>query len=67
MDASDEVDWPLDDWQPGRWWRVVSADGTVWCESSSEKEVRRSLKTAPGGGTLYRVFERSQREWREVK
>lgn len=29
---------------PTRWWRAIEPDGTVWCESSSEDEVRdRSL------------------------
>ncbi|MEG1971451.1 MAG: hypothetical protein RR101_15170 [Burkholderiaceae bacterium] len=28
---------------PGRWWRVLLADGSVWCETSDEDEARAEL------------------------
>lgn len=69
----------MSDWEPGRWWQVIYADGRVfpeghswagspqvWCESSDEQEVRASLETCPGGGVLRRLYERRERKWREV-
>lgn len=33
-------------WEDGRWWRVISDDGTeLWCETSDEKEARAALKS----------------------
>lgn len=45
---SDYVDPPdPNEWAPGRWWRVLSDDGKVWMETSSESEARREA-TRPG-------------------
>ena len=30
--------------RPGRWWRVIEPDGSLWCETSSEKEARDSMR-----------------------
>ena len=30
--------------RPGRWWRVIEPDGNLWCETSSEKEARDSMR-----------------------
>ena len=27
-------------WEPTRTWRVVTSDGTLWCESSPKREVQ---------------------------
>lgn len=63
-------------WSPGRWWRVVYADGRcyesgpsygklqIWCETSDEAEARRAVAECPGGGVLHRLYERGDREWR---
>lgn len=36
---------PKDDiWEPGRWWRVLDADGSIWLETSDEQEARNGLR-----------------------
>lgn len=30
--------------RPGRWWRVIEPDGSLWCETSSVKEARNSMR-----------------------
>ena len=50
-----------DDWEAGRWWRVVAPDGSLWCETSDEQEARESLRP---GDTLFRLWRRSEQEWR---
>ena len=30
--------------RPGRWWRVIAPDGSLWCETSSEDEARDSMR-----------------------
>jgi hypothetical protein len=60
--VSDELEW-----QPGRWWRVVHGDGQVWCETSSEKEARDALARCPAPGTLQRLFERHESQWRTAE
>ena len=60
-----------EDWAPGRWWRVTYVDGAgvrrLWCETSLESEARESMATAPGGGTLERLYERHNTEWRPAQ
>jgi hypothetical protein len=56
-----------DNWEPGRWWRVIDADGGVWCETSDEQEARRFIATAPGGGTLRRLWVARKSEWRDAQ
>lgn len=52
---------------PDRWWRVIyDAPGGVWCESSNEDEVRRSLDTCPSPGVLQRTYRREQFQWRDA-
>jgi hypothetical protein len=53
------------DWEPGRWWQVVEPNGELWCETSSEKEAREALTTAPDGGVLNRLWRREELEWRQ--
>lgn len=49
-----------DEWKPDRWWRVVSPNGTVWCETSSEEEARSRMRP---GDTLLRLFIRTEERW----
>lgn len=59
--------------KPANYWRATfgphACDPTnrsaVWCESSDEAEVRASLRNAPGGGLVFRLFERPREtDWR---
>ena len=54
------------EWVPGRWWRVLDAEGELWCESSDEEENREAMATAPKQPTtLQRMWVTKQREeWR---
>lgn len=53
------------DWAPSRWWRVADLDGRVWCETSNEREAHAKFQTCPyEAPRLYRLYERSEREWR---
>jgi len=47
-------------YQPTRWWRVMRGD-TLWCETSSEKEARASMRP---GDVLYRLWSLTLEEWR---
>jgi len=51
-------------WEPGRWWRVTAPDGSLWCETSSEREARDSVRP---GDTLSRQFVYQDSEWREIQ
>ena len=39
--------------RPGRWWRVIAPDGSLWCETSSEDEAREEMRP---GDRLERWF-----------
>lgn len=61
-----ELEAESDAMQPSKWWRVTYEDGSgLWCETSSEKEARNALSTCPGGGRLQRLYEQTDREWRD--
>jgi len=69
-EAVEEVKKQLDDMgalvaEPGRWWRCTDADGSLWCESSNETEVRESARP---GDSIWRmwVYSAATPEWREV-
>jgi hypothetical protein len=47
-------------WYPTRWWRAVAPDGSVWCESSNEQEVRERMRP---GDTLLQLEERTEQRW----
>jgi hypothetical protein len=49
---------------PGRWWRVVAPDGSLWCETSDEDEAREVLRP---GDTLQREYRLEVTEWRNVE
>lgn len=51
------------DLEPGRWWRVLTPTGALWCETSDEREARDSMRP---GDTLQRQFVRTEKEWRNV-
>jgi hypothetical protein len=53
-----------DEWKPTRWWRVLGPDDSLWCETSSEKEARDSLKP---GYSLQQLYEKVERRWRFKK
>jgi hypothetical protein len=48
-------------WQPGRWWRVLAPDGSLWCETSDEDEARSAMRP---GDVLQRFWQRTLTEWR---
>jgi hypothetical protein len=50
-------------WEPGRWWKVVAPDGSLWCETSSEREAREALRP---GDRLFRLWQRTEYEWEET-
>jgi len=52
-----------DGFEPGRWWRVLATDGSVWAETSDEDEARGAVRP---GDRLLRQFIYQAREWREV-
>jgi hypothetical protein len=52
------------DFAPGRWWRVLAADGSLWCETSDEDEARERMRP---GDTLHREFRAVLVEWREIR
>lgn len=47
----------MSEWEVTKWWRVCSADGSVWAESSDEAEVRAAAAE---------IGQPVQRLWREV-
>jgi hypothetical protein len=53
----------LSGWEPGRWWRVVAADGSVWCETSDEAEAFGAVRP---GDKLWRQWVQRSSEWRVV-
>lgn len=51
----------IGEWVRGRWWRVVAPDGSLWCETSSEKEARENMRP---DDTLWKLWVQESREWR---
>lgn len=49
---------------PGRWWRVVAPDGSLWCETSVESEARRMVRS---GDRLQRLYVLELQEWRDAE
>jgi len=52
------------EWEPGRWWRVVTPGGTIWAETSDEEEAREAVRP---GDTLLRLWQRTEQEWRPAE
>lgn len=48
--------------QPGRWWRVIAPDGSLWCETSFENEARSNTRP---GDKLQRIWTCVESEWRD--
>jgi hypothetical protein len=49
------------DWAPGRWWRVIAPDGSLWCETSNEQEARDATRD---GDVLERLYDGPHlRDW----
>ncbi len=53
-----------DEAAPGKWWRAVAPDGSLWAESSNEREIRERMRP---GDTLQRSFVALKSEWRDVE
>lgn len=52
------------EWTATRWWRAVAPDGTLWLESSNEREVRERARP---DDTIQRLYETvPQPEWRDA-
>lgn len=49
---------------PGRWWRVLGPDGSLWCETSDKDEARESMRPRDVLQRQYVVPD--VREWREA-
>ena len=47
-------------WRPTGWWRAVAPDGSLWCESSDEVEVRRMARP---GDTVQRHERVAAERW----
>lgn len=47
-----------------RWWRVLTPEGTLWCETSDEAEARASMRP---GDRLQRWYEAYLAEWRDTE
>lgn len=48
---------------PGRWWRVIAPDGTLWCETSDEREACKHVRP---GDVLERLWTLTLEEWRRA-
>jgi len=55
---------PPECFEPGRWWRVLAPDGSVWCETSDAAEAVASCRP---GDQLQRQYRYEEQEWRPVK
>lgn len=56
----------LGSYQPTTWWRVISPDNSVWCETSNESEARGKpygLAAAASGSKLQRMYIQSITKW----
>ena len=51
-------------WVPTGWWRVVAPDGSLWCETSSEREAREAVRV---GDTLQRQERVTAERWSDVR
>jgi Ni/Co efflux regulator RcnB len=52
---------PDEGWERGRWFRVLSPEGLVWCETSDGREAVTHMRP---GDTLYKQWRREETEWR---
>lgn len=52
----------IGEWYRARWWQVRAPDGSLWGETSSEKEARSIMRPED---TLWKLWVREDREWRQ--
>lgn len=58
-----------EEWEPTRWWRTTLSDGTLWTETSDERELREHAERAPAGETVtfWRLMQtKQQTRWEQV-
>lgn len=61
--VNDDLTRGKEPWEPGRWFRILNPDGTLWMETSSESEARaEAVKT---GWLLERLWILRREEWRK--
>lgn len=53
---------PVDEWEPGRWYRIHRPDGTLWMETSNQREAQAEAKKT--GWSLERLYVSTRTEWR---
>jgi hypothetical protein len=53
-----------EEFKPTRWWRVISPDGKLWCETSDEKEARESMRP---GDKLQRLHQKTDYLWGDTE
>lgn len=51
-------------WEATKWWRVIDAEGKLWCETSVESEARNRMRP---GDTLQRMYVKRDLKWEDVK
>jgi hypothetical protein len=52
-------------WFATRWWRLVSEDGELLAESSSEDEIRQ-FAAQTEGSVVQHLYEKHKRMWRDA-
>lgn len=52
------------EWEPGRWYRAVAPDGSLWLETSNPKEVHERARPGDRLERLWHTTE--QNEWRPL-
>lgn len=50
----------MKNWKPDGWWRVIAPDGSLWCESSDQRENRESMRV---GDMLQRHEQHVEQRW----
>jgi hypothetical protein len=55
----------MSEMEPGRWWRVIDADGKLWCETSDGEKARRLRRLAKQPASLERLYTVTLSEWRD--
>lgn len=45
------------------WWRVLTSEGKLWCETSNGSEALRSMRP---GDTIQHLYRKIVEEWHEV-
>jgi alkylated DNA nucleotide flippase Atl1 len=52
-------------WEPTTWWKVLTASGAIWTETSDEEEARSQMDVP--GRTLHRYHRRQVQEFKWIK